>query len=256
MTEIELSPEEKFLDKEVQVYTTSIYTNLQIQKRVRQVQDFLIANKIQHKLIDMCYDLEARPRMLALLPDEKKDEDGFDASLILPPQIFAGEYDYCGDFDAFLDAKEIDEIYGFFRVTPPEGSAEHTRAFPPQPEEPEVEEEEEQEEVQEDEQENTEEQEISQEPKEFDPEVAMGAENIEDTQMFQAVMGEGEEQEQVEQKQVEQEQVDEPVEEEEKQEEDDGEVLELEVGDENVEQQEAAFEEENEAPQVGEMEME
>merc|ERR1711920_596948 len=113
--------------------------------------------------------------MLALLPDELKEDENFDASLILPPQIFAGEYDYCGNFDNFIDAKEVDEIYGFFRVTPPEGSAEFGRAFPPQPEEPEVEEEEQQEEVEQEEQEQPEpEEQEQQDSKEFDPEVAMG----------------------------------------------------------------------------------
>jgi hypothetical protein len=179
--------EKEFLDQVVQVYTTSVSTTLQIQKKCRAIQDFLEANNIDHKLIDMCMDLEARPRMLEIIPDEfKQDED----NKHLPPQVFAGDFEYCGSFDEFMDAREMDLIYRFFRLTPPEGTAEHRVAFPPEPTpEPTPEPSEADPEEQQQEDQEPEEQ-AQQEQKEYDPEVSMGAGNIEDTQMFAAAMGE------------------------------------------------------------------
>lgn len=185
--------DKEFLDQVVQVYTTSVSTTLQIQKKCRAIQDFLEANNIDHKLIDMCMDLEARPRMLEIIPEEfKQDED----EKHLPPQVFAGDFEYCGSFDEFMDAREMDLIYRFFRLTPPEGTAEHKAAFPPEPTpeptpEPSEADPEEQQEEQEQEEANQEpEEQAQQEQKEYDPEVSMGAGNIEDTQMFAAAMGE------------------------------------------------------------------
>jgi hypothetical protein len=183
--------EKEFLDQVVQVYTTSVTTTIQIQKKCRAIQDFLEANKIDHKLIDMCMDLEARPRMLEIIPEEfKQDED----NKHLPPQVFAGDFEYCGSFDEFMDAREMDLIYRFFRLTPPEGTAEHKVAFPPLPTPeptPEPSEADPEEQPEEQIEENDEEQiEEQTEQKEYDPEVSMGAGNIEDTQMFAAAMGE------------------------------------------------------------------
>lgn len=184
-----------FLDKPVQVYTTSITTTRHIRKKVMAVTDFLAAHGIEHQLIDMCFDLEARPRLLEIVPEEMKE----DPEKILPPQIFAGDFDYCGSFDGFEEAKEIDKIYTFFRITPPEGSAEYRAAFP-EPSEASVEEEPEEEseaEASEGEAEGSDaeaEDANEEEPKEYDPEVEMGQGNIEDTQMFAAVMSEQTEQ--------------------------------------------------------------
>jgi len=182
----------EFLDQQVQVYTTSIYTTVHIEKKVRAVVDFLEAHGIDHKLIDMCYDLEARPRMIQLLPEEMKE----DAANILAPQVFCGDFDYCGNFDDFSLAKEMDLIYTFFKITPPEGSAEYIKAFP-EPSEVSEESEEEVESEQEMQEQEIEEQEPEEqsiqpqeieEQKNYDPEVSMDGGNFEDTQMFQAVM--------------------------------------------------------------------
>lgn len=109
----------QFLDQQINVYTTSIYTTLQIQKKVRLLIDFLEAHQIDFKKIDMCYDLEARPRMIELLPEELKEN----AAEILAPVIFAGDFEYCGNFDDFMQAREMDLIYTFFKLTPPEGTS-------------------------------------------------------------------------------------------------------------------------------------
>jgi len=196
MTEIaERLKDVEFLDQPVQVYTSSVTTTLQIRKKISAVTDFLTANRIEHQLFDMCLDLEARPRLLEIVPEEMKDEPGN----LLPPQIFAGDFEYCGDFEGFMEAKEIDRIYSFLRVTPPEGSAEHRAAFPPVEEkpvepEPEPEEEAEPEAAEEEDAEASgdEVEVVPSEPKEYDQEVTMGQGNIEDTEMFAAAMGDTE----------------------------------------------------------------
>jgi len=104
----------------VTVYMTTITSTVAILKKQRAVQDFLEARKIDFQLIDMCSDLTARPKMLDLMPEDEKNEK----SPILPPQIFNGR-DYCGDYNEFEDAKEMDLIYSFFKLMPPQGSSEH-----------------------------------------------------------------------------------------------------------------------------------
>merc|ERR1712156_1221299 len=64
--------------------------------------------------------------MLEKLPEDSKPE----GKQILPPQVFNGE-DYCGDYEQFFDAREMDLIYSFFKLDPPEGSSEWLAANPP-----------------------------------------------------------------------------------------------------------------------------
>lgn len=109
--------------------------------------DFLDARQIEYMPIDMCANAAARPEMLEMLPEETKGE----GMKFLPPQVFNGS-DYCGDFEKFFDAREMDLIYSFFKLDPPAGSSEYNALHPPveEPEEvEEVEEVEEEEEVEE-----------------------------------------------------------------------------------------------------------
>merc|ERR1711879_773993 len=80
-------------------------------------------------------------------PEESKSVEGVK---FLPPQVFNGA-DYCGDYENFFDAREMDLVYSFFKLEAPEGSSEYAHFHPPMPE-PEPEEEvEEVEEVEEEE---------------------------------------------------------------------------------------------------------
>ena len=58
--------------------------------------------------------------MLSLIPQDRKNETG----PILPPQVFVGE-SYCGDFEDFEFAKEMDLSLSFFKREAEEGSAEY-----------------------------------------------------------------------------------------------------------------------------------
>jgi len=117
---------------EICVYMTSVSSKLQISKQQRAILDFLDARGIEYRPVDMCANLKARGQMLEKLPEESKPE----GKQILPPQVFNGE-DYCGDYEQFFDAREMDLIYSFFKLNPPEGSSEWLAANPPKEEEPE-----------------------------------------------------------------------------------------------------------------------
>jgi len=115
---------------EICVYMTSVSSKLQISKQQRAILDFLDARGIEYRPVDMCANLKARGQMLEKLPEDSKPE----GKQILPPQVFNGE-DYCGDYEQFFDAREMDLIYSFFKLNPPEGSSEWLAANPPKEEE-------------------------------------------------------------------------------------------------------------------------
>merc|ERR1711941_227787 len=115
---------------EICVYMTSVSSRLQISKQQRAILDFLDARGIEYRPVDMCANLKARGQMLEKLPEESKEE----GKQILPPQVFNGE-DYCVDYEQFFDAREMDLIYSFFKLNPPEGSSEWLAANPPNEEE-------------------------------------------------------------------------------------------------------------------------
>jgi len=127
---------------------SSVSSKQSIFKQQQAIFDFLDARGIEYLPIDMCANTAARPEMLEKIPEEKKDA----GNIFLPPQVFNGT-DYCGDFEQFFDAREMDLIYSFFKLDPPAGSSEYTRLNPPSEhdENEEVEEIEEVEEVEEEE---------------------------------------------------------------------------------------------------------
>jgi len=131
----------------VVVYMSSVVSTQAISKKQRAILDFLDARKIDYKPIDMCANLSARGEMMEKIPEESKSVEGVK---FLPPQVFNGA-DYCGDYENFFDAREMDLVYSFFKLEAPEGSSEYAHFHPPMPE-PEPEEEvEEVEEVEEEE---------------------------------------------------------------------------------------------------------
>lgn len=101
------------------VYMSSVSSKQSIFKQQQAIFDFLDARGIEYLPIDMCANTAARPEMLEKIPEEKKDS----GNIFLPPQVFNGT-DYCGDFEQFFDAREMDLIYSFFKLDPPAGSSE------------------------------------------------------------------------------------------------------------------------------------
>lgn len=103
----------------VYLYMTTITSTVAILKKQKAILDILESKKIPHAQIDMCSDVSARPKMLKMIPSNRKPQ----GKAILPPQVFVGE-EYCGDYDDFDMAKEMDLLFSFFKRWPKENSSE------------------------------------------------------------------------------------------------------------------------------------
>ncbi|XP_018431179.1 PREDICTED: SH3 domain-binding glutamic acid-rich-like protein [Nanorana parkeri] len=69
--------------------------------------------------MDIAANEENRKWMRENVPEDFRPASG----VPLPPQIFSDDQ-YLGDFDAFFDAKENNNLYTFLGLTPPAGSKE------------------------------------------------------------------------------------------------------------------------------------
>ncbi|XP_069745045.1 SH3 domain-binding glutamic acid-rich protein isoform X7 [Narcine bancroftii] len=119
----------------IKVFIATQSGSTAIKKKQQDVLGFLEANKIDFKEMDIAANENNRKWMRENVPGEKRPQNG----IPLPPQIFNDEL-YCGDFDAFFNAKEDNGVYAFLGLTPPPGSKDN------EDEEPVTEEEEEDEE--------------------------------------------------------------------------------------------------------------
>ncbi|XP_059824818.1 SH3 domain-binding glutamic acid-rich protein isoform X5 [Hypanus sabinus] len=107
----------------IKVFIASQSGSTAIKKKQQDVLGFLEANKIDFKEMDIAANEENRKWMRENVPGEKRPQNG----IPLPPQIFNDEL-YCGDFDAFFNAKEDNGVYAFLGLTPPPGSKEAHQA--------------------------------------------------------------------------------------------------------------------------------
>ncbi|KAK5897408.1 hypothetical protein CesoFtcFv8_010474 [Champsocephalus esox] len=82
----------------IKVYIASSSGSTSIKKQQQDVKGFLAANKIEFE--------ECQPR-----------------GTLSPPQIF-NESKYCGNYEAFFDAREDNAVYAFLGLTAPPGSKE------------------------------------------------------------------------------------------------------------------------------------
>ncbi|XP_053435574.1 adapter SH3BGRL-like [Nycticebus coucang] len=103
----------------IHVYIASSSGSTAIKKKQQDVLDFLQANKIGFKEKDIATNEENRKWMRENVPENSRPAIGHP----LPPQIF-NENQYCGDYDAFFEAKENHAVYAFLRLTVPPGSKE------------------------------------------------------------------------------------------------------------------------------------
>nr|XP_006002595.1 PREDICTED: SH3 domain-binding glutamic acid-rich protein isoform X1 [Latimeria chalumnae] len=94
-----------------------------IKKKQQEVVGFLEANKIDFEELDIACNEDNRKWMRENVPGDKKPQNG----IPLPPQIF-NEEQYCGDFEAFFDAKEDNAVYGFLGLKAPPASKERELA--------------------------------------------------------------------------------------------------------------------------------
>ncbi|CAL8270806.1 unnamed protein product [Boreogadus saida] len=90
-----------------------------IKKQQQDVMGFLSANKIGFEECDIAADEDNRKWMRENVPDESRPATGNP----LPPQIF-NDSKYCGNYEAFFDAREDNAVYAFLGLTAPPGSKE------------------------------------------------------------------------------------------------------------------------------------
>ncbi|XP_078699331.1 SH3 domain-binding glutamic acid-rich-like protein 2 [Branchiostoma floridae x Branchiostoma belcheri] len=97
----------------IKVYITGVSASTQLRKHQQDVLDILGGMKIEHQMIDVSIDDEARQFMWT---NSKQPEKGKP----LPPQIFNGE-EYCGGWEEFEVAKENEQVYDFLKLDQPAG---------------------------------------------------------------------------------------------------------------------------------------
>ncbi|XP_069841721.1 adapter SH3BGRL [Dendropsophus ebraccatus] len=103
----------------IRVYIASSSGSTSIKKQQQTVLGLLEAMKIEFEEMDIAANEENRRWMRENVPENCRPSSG----IPLPPQIFHDNR-YLGDYDAFFDARENNEVYRFLGLTPPPGSKE------------------------------------------------------------------------------------------------------------------------------------
>uniref|UniRef100_A0A3Q3MFH0 SH3 domain-binding glutamic acid-rich-like protein 1 n=3 Tax=Mastacembelus armatus TaxID=205130 RepID=A0A3Q3MFH0_9TELE len=103
----------------IKVYIASSSGSTSIKKQQQDVMGFLSANKIEFEECDIAANEANRKWMRENIPEESRPATGNP----LPPQIF-NENKYCGNYEAFFDAREDNAVYAFLGLTAPPGSKE------------------------------------------------------------------------------------------------------------------------------------
>ncbi|KAG8448386.1 hypothetical protein GDO86_015469 [Hymenochirus boettgeri] len=101
------------------VYIATSSGSTSIKKKQQDVLGFLNAVKIEYEEKDIAANEENRKWMRENVPENSRPANG----IPLPPQIF-NDCQYCGDYDAFFDARENHTVYAFLGLTAPPGSKE------------------------------------------------------------------------------------------------------------------------------------
>ncbi|XP_013884850.1 uncharacterized protein LOC106533155 [Austrofundulus limnaeus] len=107
------------LNMVIKVYIASSSGSTSIKKQQQDVMGFLAANKIEFDECDIAADETNRKWMRENIPENARPTTGNP----LPPQIF-NDNKYCGDYEAFFDAREDNAVYAFLGLTAPPGSKE------------------------------------------------------------------------------------------------------------------------------------
>ncbi|KMQ86883.1 sh3 domain-binding glutamic acid-rich protein [Lasius niger] len=104
----------------VKIYISGISGNKEVKKRQQRVTMILDSKNVEYEIIDITE------------PGKELEKEFMQANsnartnkYPLPPQIF-NEDDYCGDYEDFDLANELDELEKFLKVTPAISTAEIT----------------------------------------------------------------------------------------------------------------------------------
>lgn len=104
----------------VKIYISGISGNKEVKKRQQRVLMILDSKNVEYEIIDITEpgkELEKEFMQSNSIARESKYP--------LPPQIF-NEDEYCGDYEDFDLANEIDELEQFLKVAPPASATETT----------------------------------------------------------------------------------------------------------------------------------
>ncbi|XP_012349264.1 LOW QUALITY PROTEIN: SH3 domain-binding glutamic acid-rich protein homolog [Apis florea] len=103
----------------VKIYISGISGNKEVKKRQQRVLMILDSKNVEYETIDITE------------PGKEMEKEFMQANSIareskypLPPQIF-NEEEYCGDYEDFDLANEIDELEEFLKVAPPVSAKEN-----------------------------------------------------------------------------------------------------------------------------------
>ncbi|XP_060947353.1 SH3 domain-binding glutamic acid-rich-like protein 3 [Limanda limanda] len=89
----------------VKVFITSVSSNLKIKKDQQKIEMTLDSLKIPYTNVDIAQNVEDKDEMRRIAGDPTA----------LPPQICNGDT-YCGDFKAFEEAVEMEELPKFLKL--------------------------------------------------------------------------------------------------------------------------------------------
>ncbi|XP_059837258.1 SH3 domain-binding glutamic acid-rich-like protein 3 [Hypanus sabinus] len=89
----------------ISVYYASITATVELEKKQKHIESILSSKGIVYKLLDLSANEELKDEMRKKVGDPKA----------MPPQIFNGDQ-YCGDYDAFFQAVESEQIESFLKL--------------------------------------------------------------------------------------------------------------------------------------------
>ncbi|XP_078734450.1 uncharacterized protein LOC144948676 isoform X1 [Lampetra fluviatilis] len=98
----------------IRVFTAALAGSAVIKKKQQDVVGFLESNRIAYEELDIAMNDINRQWMRENVPGARRPIAGNP----LPPQIF-NEEAYCGDYEAFFNAKENEAILTFLGIAPP-----------------------------------------------------------------------------------------------------------------------------------------
>ncbi|XP_057325195.1 SH3 domain-binding glutamic acid-rich protein homolog [Microplitis mediator] len=102
----------------VKVYISGISGNKEVKKRQQRVLMILDSKNVEYEIIDITEPGKEDDKEYMQTNANPKD-----SKYPLPPQIF-NEEDYCGDYEDFDLANEIDELEKFLKIIPLDDSAD------------------------------------------------------------------------------------------------------------------------------------
>ncbi|XP_011703054.1 PREDICTED: SH3 domain-binding glutamic acid-rich protein homolog isoform X1 [Wasmannia auropunctata] len=104
----------------VKIYVSGISGNKEVKKRQQRVLMILDSKNVEYEIIDI-----TEPGKELEKEFMQANSNARNNKYPLPPQLF-NEDDYCGDYEDFDLANEMDELEKFLKVTPAVSTAEIT----------------------------------------------------------------------------------------------------------------------------------